>query len=72
MGHTGIHAFGDCVRRIGLGRFATVVELRIPYVYAWGVSNPDYPKKILLLAKEKKNRDFAENYRPKNNNKEHP
>lgn len=32
---------------------------------------PDYPKKILLLAKEKKNRDFAENYRPKNNNKEH-
>ena len=32
---------------------------------------PDYPKKILLLAKEKKNRDFAEDYRPKNNNKEH-
>ena len=38
MGHTGIYAFGDCVRRIGLGRFATVVELRIPCVYAWGVS----------------------------------
>ena len=39
MGHTEINAFGDCVRRIGLGRFATVVELRIPCVYAWGVSN---------------------------------
>ena len=38
MGHTEINAFGDCVRRIGLGRFATVVELRIPCVYACGVS----------------------------------
>lgn len=41
MGHTGIYAFGDCVRRMGLGQFATVVELRIPCVYAWGVSTID-------------------------------
>ena len=34
VGRTGIHAWGDCVRRIGLGRFATVVELRIPYLKA--------------------------------------
>ena len=38
VGHTGIHAFGDCIRRIGLGRFATVVELRIPCIHALGVS----------------------------------
>lgn len=35
---------------MGLGQFATVVELRIPCVYAWGVSN-DYLKeqKFLVL-----------------------
>ena len=38
MGHTGIYAFGDCVRRVDLGQLATVVELRIPCVYTWGVS----------------------------------
>jgi hypothetical protein len=38
VGHTGIYAFGDCVRRVDLGQLATVVELRIPCVYTWGVS----------------------------------
>ena len=28
---------------MGLGQFATVVELRIPCVYAWGVSSPETP-----------------------------
>ena len=49
MGHTGIHAFGDCVRRTGLGRFATVVELRIPWIYPGGVSKSSNNLIIVLF-----------------------
>ena len=51
----GIYAFGDCVRRIGLGRFATVVELRIPCVYAWGVSTDETGTHLTILLPDGEN-----------------
>lgn len=33
-----IHAFRDCVRRTGIGQFATVVELRITIGLSMGMS----------------------------------
>ena len=59
MGHTGIHAFGDRVRRIGLGRFAVVVELGIPWIHPWGVSSlTDWPVNTGQTLKQKKGNYF--------------
>ena len=38
VGHMGIYAWGNRVRRQFLGGGAVVVEPRIPWIYPWGVS----------------------------------
>ena len=58
MGHTGIYAFGDCVRRVDLGQLATVVELRIPCVYTWGASR-SYFILVILHSKNVQNENGA-------------
>ena len=54
MGHTGIYAWGNRVRHLGLGLSAVVVEPRIPCVYAWGVSTTvcEYPVSNLSYSVE--------------------
>jgi len=41
VGHTGIHAWGNRVRRQFFGGGAVVVEPRIPRLQPWGVSKKE-------------------------------
>jgi hypothetical protein len=52
VGHTGIHAWGNRVRRQFFGGGAVVVEPRIPCLQAWGVSTPTWLKIFTILKPE--------------------
>ena len=56
VGHTGIHAWGNRVRRQFFGGGAVVVEPRIPRLQPWGVSN-------IQVERQNRNRRNKNDYR---------